>query len=52
VSAGHAGHGLISARATAQGMAAGLEYGDWSGLPEDFCPREAASVPSATGRKG
>lgn len=52
VSAGHAGHGLISARATAQGMAAGLEYGDWSGLPEDFCPREVASVPSATGREG
>lgn len=44
VTAGHAGHGLVSARATAQGMAAGLEYGDWSGLPEDFCPHEAVPV--------
>jgi glycine oxidase len=47
VAAGHAGHGLISARATAQGVASGLEYGDWSGLPEDFCPHEGVPVGAA-----
>jgi glycine oxidase len=46
VAAGHAGHGLISARLTAQGMAAGLEGGDWTGLPEEFCPRSPAPAPA------
>lgn len=48
VAAGHAGHGLISARVTAQGMAAGLADGDWSGLPEEFCPRSSTAPAGAT----
>jgi glycine oxidase len=38
VAAGHGGYGLISARETARGAAAGLALGDWDRLPEDFCP--------------
>jgi glycine oxidase len=49
VAAGHAGHGLISARVTARGLAAGLLRGDWDGLPEDFCPG-VAGVTGLAGR--
>jgi glycine oxidase len=45
--AGHAGHGLISSRLTAQGLAAGLLHGDWDQLPEDFCPTRAQPAASA-----
>lgn len=37
---GHAGYGLLSARHTAHGMAAGLLHKDWERLPYDFCPTE------------
>jgi glycine oxidase len=50
VASGHAGHGLISIRATARGMAAGLVHGDWESLPEDFCPAAASAAPA--GRAG
>jgi glycine oxidase len=40
VCAGHAGHGLLSARATAQGLAAGLARDDWDRLPYLMCPSE------------
>ncbi len=40
VAAGHAGHGLLTARVTARGMVAGLERGDWNALPESFCPAQ------------
>jgi glycine oxidase len=54
VAAGHSGHGLSSARATARGLASGLEYSDWSGLPADFSPREVVSAGRrlAAGRAG
>ncbi|HEY6797964.1 MAG TPA: FAD-dependent oxidoreductase [Kineosporiaceae bacterium] len=46
VASGHAGHGLVSARATAQGAASGLLHGAWHTLPEEFCPgRGAAAAP-------
>lgn len=38
ISAGHAGHGLLSARTTAKGMAAGLLGDDWDALPYRMCP--------------
>ncbi len=47
--AGHAGHGLMSARLTARGLAAGLLRGDWDQLPGQFCPAgatTAAAVPA------
>ncbi len=44
--AGHAGHGLISSRLTARGLAAGLLNGDWDQLPERFCPARAENVPA------
>ncbi|HEY6795233.1 MAG TPA: FAD-dependent oxidoreductase [Kineosporiaceae bacterium] len=47
LAAGHAGHGLISARATARGAVAGLLHGDWDQVPDDFCPRAAAPVTAA-----
>ena len=47
VASGHAGYGLVSARATARGMAAGLSSGHWDALPEDFCP--AGAVAAGTG---
>ena len=46
VAAGHAGHGLISSRLTAQGLAAGLLHGDWDQLPESFCPTRAQPATS------
>lgn len=36
--AGHAGHGLLTARQSAAGLAAGLLYKDWEALPTQFCP--------------
>jgi glycine oxidase len=45
--AGHAGHGLISARLTAQGLAAGLLRGDWDELPGQFCPVKAETAAGA-----
>jgi glycine oxidase len=41
VSAGHAGHGLLSARATARGLTAGLVKDDWDALPYSMCPTAA-----------
>lgn len=41
ISAGHAGHGLLSARTTAKGMAAGLLGDDWDALPYRMCPTHA-----------
>lgn len=41
ISAGHAGHGLLSARASAKGMAAGLLSADWDALPYRMCPTHA-----------
>lgn len=41
VSAGHAGHGLLSARATACGLTAGLLDDDWDSLPYSMCPAES-----------
>ena len=41
VSAGHAGHGLLSARATARGLTAGLLDDDWDSLPYSMCPAES-----------
>ncbi|MFF3003230.1 NAD(P)/FAD-dependent oxidoreductase [Kitasatospora sp. NPDC057940] len=41
LSAGHAGHGLLSARATGKGMAAGLVGDDWEALPYSMCPSHA-----------
>lgn len=41
VAAGHAGHGLVTARLSAQGMAQGLLHRDWDALPEQFCPSTA-----------
>ncbi|MGW7364413.1 NAD(P)/FAD-dependent oxidoreductase [Streptomyces sp. NPDC054841] len=41
VSAGHAGHGLLSARCTGKGMAAGLLGDDWDALPYSMCPSHA-----------
>ncbi|GGM73496.1 glycine oxidase ThiO [Lentzea pudingi] len=38
VNAGHAGHGLLSARATSVGLAAGLLHDEWDDLPRNFCP--------------
>ncbi|RCV53988.1 NAD(P)/FAD-dependent oxidoreductase [Marinitenerispora sediminis] len=42
LAAGHAGHGLLSARATAAGLAAALDRGEWESLPFSFCPTENA----------
>jgi glycine oxidase len=52
VSTGHAGHGLISSRLTAQGLATGLLDGGWDQLPESFCPTRAqpAAIAMAAGR--
>ena len=48
VATGHAGHGLLSARHTARGLAAGLLRKDWSGVPAEFSPRAAwGAVPAA-----
>ncbi|MEV7978481.1 FAD-dependent oxidoreductase [Streptomyces sp. NPDC086519] len=44
VAAGHAGHGLISSRLTARGLAAGLLRCDWEELPERFCPNAELSA--------
>ncbi|PPK67094.1 FAD-dependent oxidoreductase [Actinokineospora auranticolor] len=44
VAAGHAGHGLLSARATASGLAAGLLDDDWDALPYSLCPTEAVGA--------
>ncbi|MDM4719455.1 FAD-dependent oxidoreductase [Micromonospora sp. WMMA1363] len=41
VLAGHAGHGLLSARMSAKGMAAGLLADDWDALPRSMCPAHA-----------
>jgi glycine oxidase len=38
VAAGHAGHGLLSARHTAEGLVRGLLSDDWDELPESLCP--------------
>ncbi|OZD06458.1 FAD-dependent oxidoreductase [Rhodococcus sp. 06-235-1A] len=38
VCAGHAGHGLLSARATAMGLVSGLTEDDWDSLPYSMCP--------------
>ncbi|MFD7368780.1 NAD(P)/FAD-dependent oxidoreductase [Nocardiopsis alba] len=40
VAAGHAGHGLLSARLTARGLTAAMDRGEWDGLPFSFCPTE------------
>lgn len=42
VATGHAGHGLLSARATAEGLAAGLLRDEWEALPETMCPIAAS----------
>ncbi|RKN44092.1 FAD-dependent oxidoreductase [Streptomyces hoynatensis] len=48
VATGHAGHGLLTARHTARGVAAGLLREDWSGVPAEFSPRAAwGAVPAA-----
>jgi glycine oxidase len=47
VAAGHGGHGLISARLTGRGMAAGLVHGDWEQVPRQMCPSEALVTSSA-----
>jgi glycine oxidase len=39
VAAGHAGHGLLSARYTATCLVQGLVRGDWDELPELMCPQ-------------
>ncbi|MCX4515758.1 FAD-binding oxidoreductase [Streptomyces sp. NBC_01619] len=41
ISAGHAGHGLLSARCTAKGLAEGLLRGNWEVLPHSMCPAHA-----------
>ncbi|MGW3149927.1 NAD(P)/FAD-dependent oxidoreductase [Streptomyces sp. NPDC001177] len=41
VSAGHAGHGLLSARCTGKGLATGLVDDDWDALPYSMCPSHA-----------
>lgn len=38
VAAGHAGHGLLSARLTAEGLAGALTADRWDPIPEEFCP--------------
>ncbi|MGW6424847.1 NAD(P)/FAD-dependent oxidoreductase [Nocardia sp. NPDC055053] len=43
VCAGHAGHGLLSARATAVGLVAGLAEDDWDSLPYSMCPSQVAA---------
>lgn len=40
VASGHAGHGLLSARYTARGAAAGLLHKDWNAVPIEFCPNK------------
>jgi glycine oxidase len=50
--AGHAGHGLMSGRLTARGLAAGLLRSDWDQLPEQFCPAEAATAAAAVAAGG
>ncbi|MEJ8651934.1 FAD-dependent oxidoreductase [Streptomyces sp. MS1.AVA.3] len=44
VAAGHAGHGLLSARISAEGMAAGLTADAWDALPEEFCPTSTSAT--------
>ncbi|MGW5349833.1 NAD(P)/FAD-dependent oxidoreductase [Streptomyces sp. NPDC004031] len=46
VASGHAGHGLLTARHTARGAAAGLLHRNWDALPEAFCPTEGKSCAS------
>lgn len=41
VACGHSGHGLLSARYTAQGVVAALTSDDWSDVPLEFCPKRA-----------
>jgi len=41
VACGHSGHGLLSARYTARGVAAALTSDDWSDVPLEFCPKRA-----------
>jgi len=48
VAGGHAGHGLLTARLTAQGTAAGLVGKDWDGIPAAFCPAEEQACTSTT----
>ncbi|MER6714559.1 MULTISPECIES: FAD-dependent oxidoreductase [unclassified Streptomyces] len=48
VAAGHAGHGLLSARITAEGMTAGLINDDWDTLPEQFCPTVLSTAGSTS----
>lgn len=38
VCAGHAGHGLLSARASAADLVAGMVYDEWEALPMSMCP--------------
>lgn len=40
VASGHAGHGLLSARLTAQGLFRAMDEGTWDDLPFMFCPTE------------
>ncbi|GAA5050221.1 glycine oxidase [Thermocatellispora tengchongensis] len=44
VASGHAGHGLISARLTAESVAAALTTGTWFDLPASMCPSRAAEA--------
>lgn len=43
VCAGHAGHGLLSARATAMGLVSGLTEDDWESLPYSMCPSKVTA---------
>lgn len=45
LSTGHAGHGLLSARCTAKGLAEGLVHGEWEALPYSMSPTHALTVP-------
>lgn len=38
---GHAGHGLLTARYTAQGLTTALTKGQWDTVPRIMCPRQA-----------
>ncbi|WP_079184875.1 NAD(P)/FAD-dependent oxidoreductase [Streptomyces uncialis] len=44
VAAGHAGHGLLSARLSARGMSAGLVRDAWEEIPESMCPAVALAA--------
>ncbi|MDT0343606.1 NAD(P)/FAD-dependent oxidoreductase [Streptomyces litchfieldiae] len=48
VASGHGGFGLLTARGTARGAAAGLLCADWDALPPAFCPTEGDACASTT----